>query len=269
VYFRGYRIWMVIFWNRIPSTSEPINRSHRKNINSRGKDRRGVKEQILGGAKVKDKIQLIQSMLSKVEVILIGGGMAYTFLKVSKNVKIGNSLFDEEGAKIVGDILSKASERGVKILLPSDWICADRFDRDANVLEASIESGGIPDGWMGLDIGVKSRKEFAEAIASAKTIVWNGLVGNLLLAHSAPSMRSLLLPRRVRCLSSVEATLRLSSSKQARLIRYLTFRQETVRPWSFSKARIYQVSSLFRLSPTFDVLFRAYKKSRDASLRTV
>lgn len=132
---------------------------------------------ILGGAKVKDKIQLIQSMLSRVNILIIGGGMAYTFLKVSQGVKIGNSLFDEDGSKIVNDILEKAKEKNVKILLPTDWICADKFDKDANVMDASIETGGIPDGWMGLDIGLKSRVEFAKAVASAHTIVWNGPLG--------------------------------------------------------------------------------------------
>jgi len=129
---------------------------------------------ILGGAKIKDKIQLIMSMLDKVDMLIIGGGMAYTFLKVLKNVPIGNSLFDEDGAKIVPDIMKKASEKNVQILLPDDWICGDKFHKDANIVEVS---GSIPDGYMGLDIGKNSVEIFSEAISKAKTIVWNGPQG--------------------------------------------------------------------------------------------
>ena len=131
---------------------------------------------ILGGAKVRDKIQLIHSMLDKVDILLIGGGMAYTFLKVLSSIDIGNSLFDEEGSRIVPEIMKKAAEKGVKILLPSDWLCADKFDKDATIKLASMDTG-IPAGWMGLDIGCESIKKFAETIANAKTILWNGPLG--------------------------------------------------------------------------------------------
>ncbi|XP_029051021.1 phosphoglycerate kinase [Osmia bicornis bicornis] len=131
---------------------------------------------ILGGAKVADKIQLINNLLDKVNEMIIGGGMAYTFLKVSKNMKIGNSLFDEEGAKIVNDLLAKAEKNKVQIHLPVDFVTADKFAENAAVGSADVESG-IPDGWMGLDVGPKSRELFSEPIKRAKTIVWNGPAG--------------------------------------------------------------------------------------------
>jgi phosphoglycerate kinase len=131
---------------------------------------------ILGGAKVADKIQLIENLLDKVDEMIIGGGMAYTFLKESKGMKIGDSLYDEAGAKIVGKLLEKATARNVKIHLPVDFITADKFDENANTSSATVEEG-VPDGWMGLDCGPESRKLFSEPIARAKVIVWNGPAG--------------------------------------------------------------------------------------------
>jgi len=131
---------------------------------------------ILGGAKVADKIQLIENLLDKVDEMIIGGGMAYTFLKESKGMKIGDSLYDEAGAKIVGKLLDKANARNVKIHLPVDFVTADKFDENANTSSATVEEG-IPEGWMGLDCGPESRKLFSEPIARAKVIVWNGPAG--------------------------------------------------------------------------------------------
>ncbi|KAA8497794.1 Phosphoglycerate kinase 1 [Porphyridium purpureum] len=131
---------------------------------------------ILGGAKVADKIQLIMSLLDKVDEMIIAGGMAFTFKKVNGNMPIGTSLYDEEGAKIVPEIMKKAAEKGVKLHLPVDFITADKFDPNAETGEAD-DSAGIPDGWMGLDAGPKSRALFKEAILSCKTIVWNGPAG--------------------------------------------------------------------------------------------
>ena len=110
---------------------------------------------ILGGAKVADKIQLIENMLDKVDEMIIGGGMAYTFLKVTQNMAIGNSLYDEDGAKIVAKLMEKAAAKNVKMHLPVDFVTADKFAPDAQVGAATVESG-IPDGWMGLDSGPKS-----------------------------------------------------------------------------------------------------------------
>ncbi|XP_037375753.1 phosphoglycerate kinase 2 [Talpa occidentalis] len=131
---------------------------------------------ILGGAKVADKIQLIKNMLDKVSEMIIGGGMAYTFLKVLNNMEIGNSLFDEEGAKIVKDIIAKANKNGVNITFPVDFVTADKFEENANTGQATVSSG-IPSGWMGLDSGPETNKKFAEIVARAKLIVWNGPVG--------------------------------------------------------------------------------------------
>ncbi|XP_050302104.1 phosphoglycerate kinase [Anthonomus grandis grandis] len=131
---------------------------------------------ILGGAKVADKIQLINNLLDKVNEMIIGGGMAYTFLKELKGINIGNSLFDAEGAKIVKDLMAKAEKNNVKIHLPVDFITADKFDEKAQSSCASVESG-IPDGWMGLDIGQKTIELFKEPIRRAKVIVWNGPAG--------------------------------------------------------------------------------------------
>ncbi|KAH6990120.1 phosphoglycerate kinase [Ilyonectria destructans] len=131
---------------------------------------------ILGGAKVSDKIQLIDNLLDKVNTLIICGGMAFTFKKTLENVSIGGSLFDEAGAKIVGDLVKKAEAKGVKIVLPVDYITANKFAPDAETGYAT-DADGIPDGWMGLDCGEKSVVLYEEAIADAKTILWNGPAG--------------------------------------------------------------------------------------------
>jgi phosphoglycerate kinase len=131
---------------------------------------------ILGGAKVSDKIQLIDNLIPKVDSLIIGGGMAFTFKKALYGVKIGNSLYDEEGAKIVGDLVKKAKEHNVELILPVDYIIADKFAPDANTSYATDEDG-IPDGWMGLDCGSKSIELYKGVISKAKTILWNGPPG--------------------------------------------------------------------------------------------
>ncbi len=131
---------------------------------------------ILGGAKVADKIQLINNLLDKADEIIIGGGMAFTFKKVLNNMAIGNSLYDAEGAKLVPDLMKKAQEKGKKIILPVDYVCGDKFAADAQVKVAD-DASGISDGWMGLDVGPKSTALFLDAIKRAKTIIWNGPAG--------------------------------------------------------------------------------------------
>ncbi|TXH28356.1 MAG: phosphoglycerate kinase [Elusimicrobia bacterium] len=131
---------------------------------------------ILGGAKVADKIQLINHLLDKADQIIIGGGMAFTFKKVLSGMAIGNSLFDEEGAKLVPDLMEKAKQNGKEILLPVDFVIGDKFDPAANTGVAN-DVDGIPDGWLGLDCGPESTKRFTDAILKAKTIVWNGPAG--------------------------------------------------------------------------------------------
>jgi len=131
---------------------------------------------ILGGAKVADKIQLINNLLDKANELIIGGGMAYTFLKVRDNMAIGKSLFDAEGAKIVGELLAKAKAKGVQIHLPVDFVAADKFAPDANTQTVTVAQG-IPEGWEGLDCGPATNANVAAVIARAKTVVWNGPLG--------------------------------------------------------------------------------------------
>jgi len=131
---------------------------------------------ILGGAKVADKIQLIENMLDKVNEMIIGGGMAFTFLKVLNDMKIGNSLFDEDGSKIVQSLMEKAASKNVEIHLPVDVVTGSKFGEDAEVGMATV-ADGVPEGWMGLDIGPETISKFVEAIGRAKTIVWNGPPG--------------------------------------------------------------------------------------------
>ena len=131
---------------------------------------------ILGGAKVSDKIQLIQNLLSKVDKMIIGGGMAYTFLKVNNGMSIGSSLYDEEGAKIVPEIMAAAKEKGVEITLPTDFVTSSKFGEDGEISTATLASG-VPDGMMGLDCGPESNKKNSEVILASKTIIWNGPMG--------------------------------------------------------------------------------------------
>ena len=131
---------------------------------------------ILGGAKIADKIPLITNLLNTADKIIIGGGMAYTFLKVNRGMEIGSSLFDSAGAEIVGELEAKAKERGVELIFPVDFVCADSFSPDANTQPATLESG-IPAGWEGLDAGPESIKLYTAAILASKTIVWNGPAG--------------------------------------------------------------------------------------------
>ena len=131
---------------------------------------------ILGGAKVSDKIQLIDNLLTKVDSLIICGGMAFTFKKTLENVKIGDSLFDEAGSKTVGELVEKAKKNNVKIVLPCDYVTADKFAKDAKTGYATDEEG-IPDGWMGLDCGEKSIELCKKTIEDAKTILWNGPPG--------------------------------------------------------------------------------------------
>ncbi|XP_077298266.1 phosphoglycerate kinase isoform X2 [Arctopsyche grandis] len=146
---------------------------------------------ILGGAKVADKIQLIENLLDKVNEMIIGGGMAYTFLKETQGMKIGSSLFDPEGAKIVQRLLDKAKANNVQIHLPIDFVTADKFDENAQVGAADVASG-IPDGWLGLDVGPKSNVLFADPIARAKVIVWNGPAGVFEFEKFAGGTRALM-----------------------------------------------------------------------------
>ena len=129
---------------------------------------------ILGGAKVKDKIGVIQNLLEKVDSLLIGGGMAYTFIK-AQGGNIGGSLLDAERLGLANELMEKAKAKGVKMLLPVDNLAGDAFSNDCNI--QLVASDEIPDGFSGMDIGPKTIELFSQEIAKAKTIVWNGPMG--------------------------------------------------------------------------------------------
>src|SRR5512140_1908526 len=131
---------------------------------------------ILGGAKIADKIPLINNLLEKANELIIGGGMAFTFKKVLEGMEIGDSLFDAEGAKIARELVEKAKAKGVTITFPVDFFCGDKFDANAKT-QSRTDMEGIPAGWMGLDAGPRSRELYAQVIRRAKTIVWNGPPG--------------------------------------------------------------------------------------------
>ena len=129
---------------------------------------------IMGGAKVSDKILLIENLLERADNIIIGGGMAYTFWKAQGKV-IGNSLVEEDRLSLALELLQKAKDKGVNIYLPMDSTIADKFAADAAT--TNCESYGIPAGWMGLDIGAKAIADFSEVIMKSRTILWNGPMG--------------------------------------------------------------------------------------------
>ena len=133
---------------------------------------------ILGGAKVSDKLNVINNLLTKVDTLIIGGGMAYTFL-AAKGYTVGKSLLDESKIDYCREMLAKAEEKGVKLLLPVDTVCAKSFPDpiDAEIETVVVPADAIPDDMEGLDIGPKTRELFADAAASAKTVVWNGPMG--------------------------------------------------------------------------------------------
>jgi len=129
---------------------------------------------IMGGAKVSDKIELIERLLDKVDNLIIGGGMAYTFAK-AQGGHIGKSLVEEDKLDLANSLIEKAKAKGVNLLLPTDSIVADNFSNDANTDTAQNDS--IKDGWMGLDIGPASIKAFSKVVENSKTILWNGPMG--------------------------------------------------------------------------------------------
>ena len=129
---------------------------------------------ILGGAKVSDKIGVITNLLDKVDTLIVGGGMAYTFMK-AKGYNIGTSICEDEKVDLAKEIMAKAEAKGVKFYIPVDNRIADKFAEDAAYKD--IDSDSIPDGWMGMDIGPKSIELFCNAVKDAKTVIWNGPMG--------------------------------------------------------------------------------------------
>lgn len=129
---------------------------------------------VMGGAKVSDKILIIENLLDRVDNLIIGGGMTYTFIKAGGG-KIGNSLCEEDKLDVAKAIIEKAKEKGVNLLFPVDGVNADKFDAEANTYTSAIDD--VNDGWMGLDIGPKSVELFEKVIMESKTILWNGPMG--------------------------------------------------------------------------------------------
>lgn len=129
---------------------------------------------IVGGAKVSSKITIIERLLDKVDNLIVGGGMAYTFVK-AQGGKVGNSLVEDDYLEVATKILAKAKEKGVNLYIPVDTVIADKFDNEANRQEVQIDA--IPDGWMGLDTGAQTSKDASEIIKASKLILWNGPMG--------------------------------------------------------------------------------------------
>jgi phosphoglycerate kinase len=129
---------------------------------------------ILGGAKVSDKIGVINNLLEKVNILIIGGGMAYTIYR-AYGYSIGTSICEHDKVELAKELLRKAAEKDVALLLPEDNVVGDKFDENCN--DKLVDSHNIPDGWMGMDIGPKSAAKFAAAIKGAGTVIWNGPMG--------------------------------------------------------------------------------------------
>ena len=129
---------------------------------------------ILGGAKVSDKIGVINNLIDKVDTLIIGGGMAYTFFK-AQGLEIGNSICEHDKIDLARELMEKAAARGVNFMLPVDNVIGEAYDE--NTTPREVDSDAIPEGWMGLDIGKKSQKLFADTLANAGTVIWNGPMG--------------------------------------------------------------------------------------------
>ena len=143
---------------------------------------------ILGGSNVSDKIGVIDRLLEKVDTLMIGGGMAYTFIK-SMGYNVGNSLCEEDKLDLAQSLMKKAEEKGVKLVLPVDNVIADEISKEANV--KTINSDEIPDGWEGLDIGPRTIETFENELQNAKTVLWNGPVGYSELEKFANGTKSI------------------------------------------------------------------------------
>jgi len=170
---------------------------------------------ILGGAKVSDKLGVINNLLDKVDTLIIGGGMAYTFLKALGH-EIGKSLLEEDKIDYAKEMMSKAEEKGVKILLPIDVIYADRFDENAE--PKTSEGRDIPSDHQGLDIGPKSAEIFSDAIKEAKTVIWNGPMGVFEFANFAKGTIAV-----AKAMSEVNATTIIGGGDSAAAVNILGF----------------------------------------------
>lgn len=153
---------------------------------------------IMGGAKVKDKIPVIINLLDKIDYLVIGGGMVYTFLK-AEGYSIGKSIFDEEGYELIGKIKAEAATKGVKLILPVDVVAAKEFSNESEHGVYSVSE--IPDNMMGMDIGPKSEQIYCSELEKCKTVVWNGPMGVFEMPTFASGTRAI-----AECLASIDAT---------------------------------------------------------------
>ena len=170
---------------------------------------------ILGGAKVSSKIPVIENLLDKVDTLIIGGGMAYTFM-AGLGHPVGKSLLEEDYKEYAVNMLKKAEEKGVKMLIPVDNVVADDFSNDANF--KTVELGGIPDDMEGLDIGPKTAELFANAIKDAKTVVWNGPMGCFEMPNFAHGTVAV-----AKALADIDATTIIGGGDSAAAVNILGF----------------------------------------------
>ena len=170
---------------------------------------------ILGGSKVSDKINVIQNLLEKVDTLIIGGGMAYTFA-VAKGGKVGDSLLEADKVSYAKEMMEQAEAKGVKLLLPVDTVITKEFKNDTEF--KTVSALEIPDGWMGLDIGEKSRELFAEAIKSAKTVIWNGPMGVFEFENFAGGTKAV-----AQAMAEIDATTIIGGGDSAAAVNQLGF----------------------------------------------
>lgn len=170
---------------------------------------------ILGGAKVSDKINVINNLLDKVDTLIIGGGMAYTFMK-AKGYEVGDSLLEADKVEYAKDMMKKAEEKGVKFLIPVDTVVTQEFKSDAEY--KTVPSNSIEAGWQGLDIGEKTRELFADALKDAKTVVWNGPMGVFEFENFAKGTIAV-----AKALADIEATTIIGGGDSAAAVNLLGF----------------------------------------------
>jgi len=170
---------------------------------------------ILGGSKVSDKINVINNLLEKVDTLIIGGGMAYTFA-VAQGGKVGESLLEADKVEYAKEMMDKAKAKGVRLLLPVDTVITKEFKNDTEF--KTVSSLEIPDGWMGLDIGEKSRELFAEAIKEAKTVIWNGPMGVFEFENFAGGTKAV-----AQAMADIDATTIIGGGDSAAAVNQLGF----------------------------------------------
>ncbi|HIW22085.1 MAG TPA: phosphoglycerate kinase [Candidatus Dorea intestinavium] len=170
---------------------------------------------ILGGAKVSSKISVIENLLDKVDTLIIGGGMMFTFIKAMGG-QIGKSLLEEDYLDYALKMIDKAKEKNVNLLLPVDVVIADDFSNDAN--RQTVKADAIPDGWMGLDIGPETEKIFADAVKDAKTVVWNGPMGTFEMPNFASGTKAV-----AKALANTDATTIIGGGDSAAAVNQLGF----------------------------------------------